>query len=475
MAQAHSHLAQHIDTESHSDWFGLDNFDHDMPEPLPIILDDQVQPPPCENSCYSEEKVELVGDDPLQDSQMNQDQDEVKEDGDIRDEALRCIEELVLSFLTQLVDAVPHPYSGDSTKEVKCKKIVLQLADRRKEHDRSDSDMPLRTLAMPHRSRGTSARPFAQVFRVLDLMHEALTDDIPTTKRDMYYKDIQLFGSQSTVDRVVDDIAATFQLGRADLNVRASSKGLICGGGLFLHLSSGETLQIKDTEPTLIPHAEDIQRYEVDCELAWVLVVEKEAVFQTLCRLRVGTHHALPGKGLIITGKGYPDVATRHLMNALSTNLPQRIPILALVDGDAYGIDILSVYKYGSLHMQHERDQLVAKRIQWLGIWSSELPALGIQRDALIPITPHDERKARVLLKRESTPAHWRKELQHMLFTRRKAEIEILDFTRPNHTAGLGRHSESLSEELSSSGTPLLRYLVAKIPAACKEAGGQDP
>ena len=52
-----------------------------------------------------------------------------------------------------------------------------------------------------------------------------------------------------------------------------------------------------------------------------------------------------------------------------------RVPILALVDGDAFGIDILSVYKYGSMCMQHEKEQLAAERVQWLGLWSSELSA----------------------------------------------------------------------------------------------------
>ena len=51
------------------------------------------------------------------------------------------------------------------------------------------------------------------------------------------------------------------------------------------------------------------------------------------------------------------------------------IPILALVDGDAYGIDILSVYKYGSTRMRHENEHLAAARVQWLGLWASELAA----------------------------------------------------------------------------------------------------
>lgn len=49
------------------------------------------------------------------------------------------------------------------------------------------------------------------------------------------------------------------------------------------------------------------------------------------------------------------------------------IPILGLVDGDPYGLDILAVYKYGSQSMHHEKEKLAARRIEWLGLWTSEL------------------------------------------------------------------------------------------------------
>ncbi|RDX44832.1 topoisomerase acting in meiosis [Lentinus brumalis] len=384
------------------------------------------------------------------------------------DEALENVEDLVLSFLTQLSEALPDAYSHSDVdlRTASGKKVVLRLADRTKEY--CEGNTPQRQLVFPRQTRGPSARPFAQLFRVADLIHEALLDDIPTTKRDMYYKDVQLFRSQSTVDRLVDDLAATFQLSRADLNVRASSKGLICGSGLFIHLKSGDVLNISDSEASLIPQAEDIERFQVGEDLAWVLLVEKEAVFQTLCRLRFAIHEALPGPGLIMTGKGYPDVATRQLVRTLSDNLPAHVPILALVDGDAYGIDILSVYKHGSTRMQHENEHLAAARIEWLGLWASELSSLGIDKEALLPITKHDEKKARSMLKRRWLPAQWRRELQHMLFSRRKAEIEVLGAVRASRDADpvLGRDRPAVGGQ---AGIPLVRYLVAKICAACAD------
>lgn len=46
---------------------------------------------------------------------------------------------------------------------------------------------------------------------------------------------------------------------------------------------------------------------------------------------------------------------------------------MGLVDGDAYGLDILSVYRYGSQNLRHENEKLAAHRIQWLGVRASEL------------------------------------------------------------------------------------------------------
>ena len=43
------------------------------------------------------------------------------------------------------------------------------------------------------------------------------------------------------------------------------------------------------------------------------------------------------------------------------------------MDGDPYGLDILSVYKYGSQSFQHENARLRAERIEGLGLWMSDM------------------------------------------------------------------------------------------------------
>ncbi|KAF5348657.1 hypothetical protein D9758_006787 [Tetrapyrgos nigripes] len=365
------------------------------------------------------------------------------------------LEDVALDFLTQLCrsgmkaqrDASDADSSAsEDTKPSNSKaklNIRIPLADRTKPNDSATHG--LKYLTYPRKLASGSARPIAQLFKVINLMHEAIHNDVPATKRrvliylselqshyhrrDIYYKDVQLFKTQKVVDTLVDDIAATLQVDRSNLNVRATSKGTFCGSGLTIHLLTGEMIRGNDAEATLIPVGEDIESFDFDNEVKWVLIVEKDAVFQTLCHLKLTNHPRLSSRGLMITGKGYPDIATRHLVKTF-------VPILALVDSDPYGIDILSVYRFGSRALHHERERLAAERVEWLGVWPSELTRYGIEKDDLIPITEHDRKKmdksrdyqAFSLLQRPRSqmPTKWRKELIHMLHNRRKAEIEIL-------------------------------------------------
>ncbi|KIJ49431.1 hypothetical protein M422DRAFT_160634, partial [Sphaerobolus stellatus SS14] len=289
-------------------------------------------------------------------------------------------------------------------------------------------------------------------------IHEALLTNTPTTKRDIFYKDVPLFGTQTVVDELVTAVAATLEIPRGLMNVRASPKGIFCGSGLKIRLKKGERIHGNNNEGSLIPAIEDIAFLEVSDDVGWVLVIEKEAVFQTLCKSGLTMKPDCPGSGILITGKGYPDLATRGLTSRLSVMLPPTVPILALVDGDAYGLDILSVYKFGSRCTQYEGPGILTPRIEWMGIRASELMSCNIDRDNLIPLTRHDHKKALELLKRDITllPVEWRKEITHMLYARRKAEIEILASLKIDSGASLDKYKPALDN-------PLITYVTGKL------------
>lgn len=132
------------------------------------------------------------------------------------------------------------------------------------------------------------------------------------------------------------------------------------------------------------------------------------------------------GNGILITGKGYPDVVTRELVVRLATAAPEyvprphsdphddtdesssSIPIFALVDCDPHGLEILSTYCFGLRALAHEADQLAAPDIQWLGLKLDDAGKEGIGRDKLLPLKSTDRLKAHALLKRDGVPDDWK-------------------------------------------------------------------
>ncbi|KAG8748127.1 endodeoxyribonuclease [Ceratobasidium sp. 414] len=250
-----------------------------------------------------------------------------------------------------------------------------------------------------------------------------------------------LEGQRSNNQTLVDDLAATWGLRRADLNIRAALKGIFFSSCLTLYLSHGEIIRGLDHEGTLIPVGEDIIRIEVDEKCQWILVIEKEAVFQTLVRLSFATKHEDIGPGIIITGKGYPDLATRQLVAALSVQLPEHVPLLALVDGDPHGLEIFLTYQLGSKSMAHENDQLVAPRLEWIGVTMEDIEELGIDSSKMIELSLKDRRKATSMLDNPDLPEELAFQLEQMLDTGLKAEIEVVSATRASdpHTLGGSR------------------------------------
>ncbi|RXN30886.1 meiotic recombination SPO11 [Labeo rohita] len=132
------------------------------------------------------------------------------------------------------------------------------------------------------------------ILKLLSVIYKLVQSDSYATKRDIYYNDPQLFGSQTTLDSIVDDVSCMLKVPRRSLHVLATSKGFISGALCYLE--------------------EDGTK--VDCSSS-------------------------------STGKGVPDVNSRLMVRKLWDTL--HVPVFALVDADPHGIEIMCIYKYGSL------------------------------------------------------------------------------------------------------------------------------
>ncbi|KAK9472115.1 Spo11/DNA topoisomerase VI subunit A [Dipodascopsis tothii] len=247
------------------------------------------------------------------------------------------------------------------------------------------------------------SRRFAMVLKILHVLHTTLSEGASMTKRDVFYRDVGLFKNQAIVDKCIDDIAKSLLLSRNDLGVVAAQKGL-------LHvLGDGDG----EPEVQLIPPAGELP------PVPYVLVIEKEAVFRSVCRHGLG---AAACGGLVLTGRGYPDMATRAFLHRFAADRPH-VPVLCVVDADPYGIEILCTYRYGSRSLAHERD-LTCRTLTWLGASVTDFAA------GQAPLTARDRAKACRLLQRPwlqaADAASLRQELQRMLVLNVKAEMNVV-------------------------------------------------
>ncbi|KAK9354641.1 Spo11/DNA topoisomerase VI subunit A [Lipomyces doorenjongii] len=260
---------------------------------------------------------------------------------------------------------------------------------------------------------------FAVLMRTLDIISESLTSGKVVTKRDIYYRETWLFRNQAIVDRIVDDIGRTLNVPRAALGIVAAQKGLACGT-FCMHKKDG-TLMAVEGEIQLIPPFEEIKSVDV-MDIDFVLVIEKEAIFRSLCSSKF-YNRADIGRSILVTGKGYPDLSTRQFISNIAACHPDT-PLFGAVDSDPYGIDILCTYKFGSRAMAHENSHLTALKMEWVGVNVLEY------EDGWTKLSVGDRKKALKMLslpwmETEAAMA-MRLELQRMLFLGKKAEMNVV-------------------------------------------------
>ncbi|KAE9966239.1 hypothetical protein EG328_009080 [Venturia inaequalis] len=291
-----------------------------------------------------------------------------------------------------------------------------------------------RTFQFPGTNEKEAWR-YTVVIRILELIHDALVNKVVITKRDLYYRDPALFSNQTVVDRYVDDLACTFGVPRALLNVTATAKGLVAGAFVINRSDGSRVESWSEREGTLVSSLSDDETVSVE-KLKWILVVEKEATFRSLVSSSLWT--SLTSHGTMVTAKGYPDIATRSLLRSLATPSPRnhmkQCPIYGLMDFDPDGLDILSTYKHGSKALAHQSAELALPSIQWIGVKSAHIGQEDDlhQTQGLLKLSARDRRKATSMLGREQfgengSEPEWRRELQVMLMLNVKAEIQLLE------------------------------------------------
>ncbi|KAJ5620917.1 hypothetical protein N7510_004901, partial [Penicillium lagena] len=349
------------------------------------------------------------------------------------------VREYIDTTLTALLHQLSLP-TADSHPAISLKRRPSPAACTINPSNRALEGIPSVQVWTRHSSRKicnlvTDTPCLAVVIRVLSIIEQAMRTGKVISKRDIYYIDPEYFCSQTIVDGVIDDLAYTIGVDRAALHVEAAAKGLTVGCFRLRKHASSEVVDAHSVSTVggiLIPRMEDVDDIDIS-GVRWVLVVEKDAVFQRLARSSYHLH-AASGEGILVTGKGYPDLCTRKFLRRLSDTAAPDLPFYALVDGDPDGVAIMSTYKYGSAAYAHNNFRLTISRLQWLGLRVTDAIAGvdSVEDGVLLSLTARDRKKIVAMLRNSPVLARngpelgWRAELQCMLMLNIKAEIEIL-------------------------------------------------
>lgn len=272
--------------------------------------------------------------------------------------------------------------------------------------------------------RENDAKAFVRVWKVMEMCYKILGEGKLVTQRELFYKLLsdspKYFSCQRHVNQTIQDVVSLLRCTRQSLGIMASSRGALIGR-LVLHEPEEEHIDCSILGPSghaITGDLNQLSRLNLSSDARYLIVVEKDAIFQRLAEDRL--YNQIPC--ILITAKGYPDIATRFILHRLSQTFPN-MPIFALVDWNPAGLSILCTYKYGSISMGLESYRY-ACNVKWLGLRGDDLQL--ISQSAFQELKPRDLQIAKSLLSSKFLQDTHRAELTRMVETGTRAEIEAL-------------------------------------------------
>ncbi|MEM1649873.1 MAG: DNA topoisomerase IV subunit A, partial [Sulfolobales archaeon] len=225
------------------------------------------------------------------------------------------------------------------------------------------------------------ARKFMQTTLMASIIYESLINNEYPTIRDLYYRgkhtirykihekrieEENTWDEQKESDSVLRDIEVYTNLLREDMLILSKEKGKVVGN---MRIKSGDDVidlsKMGHGAYAIEPTPDLIDFIDVDAE--YVLVVEKDAVFQQLHRAGFWKKY----KAILITSAGQPDRATRRFVRRLNEEL--KLPVYIITDSDPYGWYIYSVFKIGSITLSYESERLATPNAIFLGVSMTDI------------------------------------------------------------------------------------------------------
>ena len=208
--------------------------------------------------------------------------------------------------------------------------------------------------------QGVSTAKFSKVVQVLSLVYKLVLHEDKVTQRDAYYTLSGTFSSQTDFNSCFEDVLRILDVPRRTLGVTAAPKGSIAGSVSITHGSEEiDCLLLGKSGYELPGDPTNLKFHSLGAR--YVLVVEKDAVFKSLCEKVIWNEVPC----VLITGRGYPGLAVREVVSRCEKQF--NIPVLGLFDYNPHGLQILLTYRFGSARIGREGIKHTSN-VLWLGL-----------------------------------------------------------------------------------------------------------
>ena len=182
------------------------------------------------------------------------------------------------------------------------------------------------------------------------------------------------------VNSAIQDCVALLSVPRACLGVTCASRGAVTGRLQLKEDNSWTDLAASARGHAIPGDMAWVAAATLRSDAAYVLVVEKDAVFNRLLQERACERLG----AVMLTARGQPDLASRAFLARLNQLLPHA-PVLGIVDWNPSGVLILATYRVGSLRMGLEAGRYGVP-VRWLAARHADLA--GHADEDLLPLTP---------------------------------------------------------------------------------------
>ncbi|MCK4714065.1 MAG: DNA topoisomerase VI, partial [Candidatus Aenigmarchaeota archaeon] len=234
---------------------------------------------------------------------------------------------------------------------------------------------------------------------------------------------------QSESNPLIEDLEVALNLKREDLNLNTDRKGVVAGRMKIRDRFGGEETTIdcakQGRSGWAIPSDVDNDMDLVDVDANYVLVVEKDALWQRLNEDKFWKKE----RCILITPKGQASRGCRRLINKLSG---MGLPVYVFTDCDAWGWYIYWAIKTGSMNLAYLAEDIATPKARFVGVTMEDIGDYEFLGKLTIKAKPVDLKRAQEMMSYPWINRHkeWVRELKTVLKSKKKLEQDALQGPR---------------------------------------------